>query len=145
MAFLSVQLHADGPIMNFLVGVSEPRRQALLAAGLPVPNPARIGALIDTGASCSVVDRQILRQLGLTPSGITSFRSTEHGQIVEMSNQYDVSLALATQPQPLLTTALPVLEGTFRLPTYHMLIGRDVLGLVRFTYDGPGRSISFQS
>lgn len=141
MPNVTVSLLPDGPIINLQVGVSQPRRQALEAMGQRVPAPITVGGLINLGASCTVIDRKLLRQLGINPTGQVVFRSTEHGMVPEKSPQYDVSIAIAGFPQ-LLTPELPILEGGFTLPSYQAIIGRDILKLCRVTYDGPNRTIT---
>jgi predicted aspartyl protease len=43
----------------------------LTLAGQPVPNPYAIRGLIDTGATCTSIDTQILQQLGIPSTGTT--------------------------------------------------------------------------
>jgi hypothetical protein len=143
MPNLTVSMQPDGPIINLQIGVSVPRRKALEAAGKQVPPTVTVGGLINPGASCTVIDRKLLRQLGINATGQVAFRSTAQGTVPEMSPQYDVSIAIAGFPQ-LLTEELPVLEGGFTVPSYQAIIGRDVLRLCRLTLDGPGRNITLQ-
>lgn len=58
-----------GPLLNAGVGVSEGREAALKAAGLPVPPIVVFRALVDTGASCTAIDPDILAPLGLSSTG----------------------------------------------------------------------------
>lgn len=141
MPTLTVSQLPDGPILNLQIGVSVPRRKSLEAAGKPVPAAITVGGLVNPGASCTVVDRKLLRQLGINATGQVVFRSTAQGTIPEKSPQYDVSIGVAGFPQ-LLTEQVPVLEGGFALPSYQVIIGRDVLALCRLTLDGPNRSIT---
>jgi hypothetical protein len=140
--FLSVQLQADGPILPFVITVTEERKSALAQAGQTVPAPVPVAGLISTGAAGTVIDRQLLRRLGLSPTGIVTFRSTQQGMAMEQSNTYDVALALGGPGGGLLFPALAVLEGSFVLPTYQAIIGRDVLARCRFSLDGPARVVS---
>ena len=111
----------DGaPIVSVLIGVSAPRRQALIASGLPVPEPVVMHLLIDTGASCVSLDQTAIAPLGLAPTG----RATVHTPSTDAAaphfcNQYDVSLILpAPEGPPLVLEALPILEGAFRHQGY---------------------------
>lgn len=47
-------------MVNAALGVSEARRQALTAAGQPVPPFVPIRALLDTGASVTCVDPTVI-------------------------------------------------------------------------------------
>lgn len=59
----------SGPIVDVLIGASEPRRRAILASGL-APNPdLRLSFIIDTGADTTMVNDQHMRTLGLGPRG----------------------------------------------------------------------------
>lgn len=69
MPFFTLRISARGPIVDAAVLVSLARREALQKTGKPVPNPQRVAALLDTGASCSAVDQSVLDALGLTPTG----------------------------------------------------------------------------
>ena len=86
----------DGaPLVSVLIGVSAPRRQALIASGLAVPDPVVMHLLIDTGASCVSLDQTAIAPLGLAPTG----RATVHTPSTDAAaphfcNQYDVSLIL---------------------------------------------------
>ncbi len=144
MPILSVPLTQDGPIVTVLIGVSEPRKLALEQSGQKVPKQLQIGALLNTGATGTVVDRQIIRRLGLQPRGVVNFKSTQQGMVPEMSMTYDISLSLANAPHQFITSALAVLEGSFALPTYQAILGRDVLGHLKLHYDGINRMLTVQ-
>jgi hypothetical protein len=141
MPNINVSLLPDGPIVNLQIGVSVPRRKALEAAGRTAPPSITVGGLINVGASSTVIDRKILRQLGINATGQVTFRSMAQGTVPEKSPQYDVSIAVGGFPQ-LLTEEMAVLEGGFSLPSYQAIIGRDLLRLCRVTYDGPNRTLT---
>jgi len=58
-----------GPILNIEVYIHPQLEKYLAANNLPLPTPQRGIALIDTGASGSVVDRSIVQSLGVSPVG----------------------------------------------------------------------------
>jgi hypothetical protein len=64
MPVLNSQLGPEGPVVNLLVGVSEPAVAALQAANQPVPPPVSVRALIDTGASCTCIVAGVLQPQG---------------------------------------------------------------------------------
>jgi len=63
MPILTVPIGLEGPIIKVIVGVSAPHRAALSAAGLQPPPFEVIDALIDTGASGTVIDISIITEL----------------------------------------------------------------------------------
>ena len=65
MLFLTLAIQADGPVINFTVGVSGPREQALRAAQQPVPVPIALRGLIDTGADATFLNARHLQSLHL--------------------------------------------------------------------------------
>lgn len=126
--------------MTAYVGVSHARAAALTTASLPLPTPVTIQALIDTGASGTCVDPSVLQTLGLTPSGSVTVNTPSTGNHPHTADQYDVSIfvpgSLATQP-PLIVPNLAVVCSEL-LPSqgFHALIGRDILSVCIFTYNG---------
>lgn len=143
MITLRLPLSAAGPVVPLQVHVSSGRRQALLRAGQPVPPPLQLAGLLHTGASCTVIDRQLLRRLALSPTGVMKFRASSQGMAVELSDAYDVALSLVVgaTAYPLIDP-LNVLEGGFSQPEYQALLGRDVLARLKVELDGPTRQFS---
>jgi hypothetical protein len=121
------------------VGVSQARRQALIAASQPVPNLIIVQALVDTGASCTCIDPFVLGQLNLSPTGITTVNTPSTGTLPATANQYDVAIMIQTAPNlPLLIFQnMPVLESQLLIQQgFHMLLGRDILRSCLLLYDG---------
>jgi predicted aspartyl protease len=122
-----------------LIGVSQARRNALVAVQRPVPNDVQIQGLVDTGASNTCVDPFVLNQLGLTPTGTTMVNSPTTGAQPVPADTYDVSLtiyAAGNQP-PLVHHTIPVLVAELLAAQgIHALIGRDILRGCLLTYDG---------
>jgi predicted aspartyl protease len=54
------------------IGVSEAKANLLRQQNKPIPAPVEITALIDTGASGTAVKPEVIRQLQLTPRGVTN-------------------------------------------------------------------------
>jgi hypothetical protein len=52
-------------MVDLYVGVTAQREAALKAAGIPVPSVISVRALIDTGASGTVIDSAALKPLAL--------------------------------------------------------------------------------
>jgi hypothetical protein len=129
-----------GPILNGFIGVSLARRNALIALGQPIPNAVQIRGLVDTGASGTCVDPAVLTSLGLSPTGSVMVNTPSTGSQPHTADQYDISLiipgALPTHA-PLTVQNLPVMCAQL-LPSqgFHALIGRDILSLCWFGYNG---------
>jgi hypothetical protein len=70
-----------------VLGVSKPRRDALVAAGQTVPPTQRITALLDTGASCTTVDPSVITALNLQPTGIASVITPTTGTVPRLGIQ----------------------------------------------------------
>lgn len=94
--------------------------------------------LIDTGAMVSAVDRSVFHELGI-PRVDTELIQTAHG-VAEM-DRFNAGVRLLDDPLSLLPLHR-VIGGYLRTPTDRgadmiMLIGRDLLQRMSFTYDGP--------
>jgi hypothetical protein len=138
---LTLQISPTGPVLELFVGVSLPRSDALKKAGLPVPNPVKIRALIDTGASCTSIDPSVLKVLGVVSTGVIPIHtpSTVSGK-PHLANQFDASLVL---PHPLITRtffAVPVIESALTHQGIQALLGRDILRFCLFAYDGEAQT-----
>ena len=62
--------YAGRPAIELYVGLSAAAQETLLEAG-PAPPPLRVRALLDTGASQTVIERRYLEELGATLAGST--------------------------------------------------------------------------
>ncbi len=132
--------------MVAFVGVSAARKDALAAAKQPIPNPVRVSALIDTGASGTCVDPSVLQQLALTPTGKAIVNTPSTGSTPHISDQFDVGIWIpgSTPSDPVFFLQnLPVISAELlQQQGFHALIGRDILSMCLFVYDGPTRQFS---
>jgi hypothetical protein len=142
MPILTLPLVADGAVVDLLVGVSEPRRLALVAANQPVPAPVQIRALIDTGASVTCIEDSAIQPLGLIPTGIAQMVTPSTGAAPVACNQYDVSLLLIHPALARLFPAAPIIECKPLSPNFRALLGRDLLAHCLFVYDGQANRFS---
>ena len=110
----------------------------MTAVGLAIPPAVALNLLIDTGASCVVLDQSSIASLNLVPSGVTSMHTPSTGTTPYTCNQYDVSLLIPSQKgSPFEIGALPILESTFQAQGFDGLLGRDVLQQCVLFYNSP--------
>ena len=104
----------------------------LAELNLPVPRPVAGDALIDTGASRTVVAEDALQQLGVQPVGLTQVL-TPSGQ--ELQLLYPVAIAFVGTPE---RYSFSQVVGSPHLRTQGLLalIGRDLLAGGLLVYNG---------
>ena len=143
-AVLDAQITRAGCLGSVAIHVSTGRYHALVAAGLKVP-PAFFGTgLIDPGASNTMIDQSVVRDLGLQPTGVVPTLTPSTGPTPHLCNQYDVSvwftpgptLVQAQPPPHPVHLTLPVSDADFSAAGFHVLIGRDILSRGIFIYNG---------
>jgi hypothetical protein len=132
MPVLTTALTPEGPVLTLAIGVSKPRADALLAAGLSVPPSVQIRALIDTGASSTCV-----------PSGAISITTLSTGSTPVTCNQYDVGVFVVHPVITLGLDTMPIIECQALGGGIQALLGRDFLALCLFVYDGQAQRFSF--
>lgn len=126
-----------GAVVDVQIGVSEPRRMALIQAQQPIPTPVACRLLIDTGASVTCVDSWIIQQLQLSPIGMVSIHTpstTAHN--AHACQQYDVSLIIPHRAMNGIFPAIPVIESSFTHQGIDGLLGRDILTRCLLVYNG---------
>jgi hypothetical protein len=74
------QLQILGPVVPVSIDVHPDQRALMAAMGQPPPGPVTADALIDTGATLSLIDVGIATALALKQVGQTLFR-TVHGAV----------------------------------------------------------------
>lgn len=125
------------------MGVSEPRKNALLTAGQPVPSTVIARLLVDTGASGTNIDQTIIQKLQLQPRGSVPVNTPSTGATPHVASVYDVSLAIRIGQMVRGFSATPVISSNFAAQNIDGLLGRDVLAHALFHYDGQSKSFTF--
>jgi predicted aspartyl protease len=112
---------------------------AIRALGIAVPAPLSVTALIDTGASHTVLQQRLASRLGLQPVGRSAFQTPT--QASASFPRYDVRLHFPHDIEKETTVVGMPLQGQH----IQCLIGRDVLADAVLVYLGESNlfSLSF--
>ncbi|MBL8230603.1 MAG: aspartyl protease family protein [Bryobacterales bacterium] len=138
MPHLTLPISTSGPVVDVVISVSSARREALIAANMPVPQPVPIRALVDTGASGTCIDAGVMRSLQLSPTGAIPIHTPSTGGQPHQANTFDINLTLCHPQLTMTKQNIPVTEAHLAVQGIHGLIGRDVLRSCLFVYDGQG-------
>ncbi len=106
-------------------------QNALVAAGTAVPPPVRALAMVDTGATGTVVQRGLLSPLHLNPVGVTRINTPSSVNIPCF--EYSVRLLF---PSKVLVEGITVIEAPLQGQHNHCLISRDILAHGVLVYIG---------
>lgn len=139
MPHFTLSIDAAGPVLNAGVAVSEGRRNALAAAGQNIPPIQPVRALVDTGASFTSIDPQVLAALNLTPTGTIEIVTPSTGQATHTTETYDVDFTIGAAPTdtPLVIPNLRIAAcELFLRQGIHALIGRDIMRRCILIYNG---------
>jgi hypothetical protein len=113
---------------------------ALKKAGERYATPISILGILDTGASVSALDAQIIARMSLLDRGYAEIHTPSTGLGIEYRGVYDASLVLGeNEPSPL-TSTVEVIRCEFASRGFYALIGRDILCRCILTYDGPANT-----
>lgn len=141
MPHLTWPLPPQGPLVKLFVTVSTGRAKELRKGGRPVPPGVTLPALIDTGATSTLVDEAALGPLGLEAKDVAFIHTPSSGDAAVACNPYDAYLAISD------TTGFnigdsPVLAVNFARHGIKALVGRDVLARCLLVYDGSNRTFT---
>ena len=142
MPYITIQLTTAGPLLDIQVGVSQAREDALRKASRPVPAREQIRALVDTGANCTCIDRDLVDRLGIAPTGRTSTLTASTGSNPHVVDLFDVAIGIPINGVVKFYGSVPVLALDLSSQGFHALIGQDILGHALLIYDGKGKSFT---
>lgn len=123
-------LQGDGPVVELRVAIGSAVENALRAANTPIPLPVGVPAMIDTGATKSVIRQGIAAQLGLNPVGVTYISTPSSTNV--LCPEYLVRLVFPTN----VLYEGTVIEAPLQGQHIQCLIGRDILSHAVFVYIG---------
>lgn len=107
-------------------------------AGRPIPGPVVTKGLVDTGASCTNIDPNIVAALALEPVGEVSMITPSTGATPITVNQYDIGVTIyaSLEQVPMRIPVLPVAQAPLQNQGFEVLIGRDILAQCVLVYNG---------
>lgn len=123
-------LQSVGPVVEVRIAVGSAVEAALNKTGTAIPAPVPAVAMIDTGASGTVVQQGMASELGLRPIGLTSINTPSATNV----HCYEYSLRLIFPTNVVFETT--AIEAPLQGQHIQCLIGRDVLGQGVFVYIG---------
>ena len=139
LSFTPSVLQKDGP--RIFVEISAPSDEIKdgSAVGLEYPPPFGVHAVIDTGASLTVVNPEVVERCKLRATGFAIVAS------IEKKDQYHQHAARIRFPNTKLKDfdGIPVVACKILQQPYSCLIGRDILRSWLLTYNGNG-TVSIQ-
>jgi predicted aspartyl protease len=132
-------LQQQGPWIDLQVTVGAAAEAVLRKAGDPIPAPESAVAMIDTGASHTVIQQDLATRLGLQPVGTTYIHTPSATNVP--CPRYRVRLLFPQNTLVEITALAAPLQGQH----IQCLIGRDVLARAVFIYIGDNNlfSLSF--
>jgi predicted aspartyl protease len=144
MPILTLPLDVDGAVISVGFAVSGPRQAAMTAAGLTIPPPVIVRALVDTGASCTCLDPTVIAKLGLVPSGTVLMHTPSTAGTAVSCNQFDVAVGVIMDANEVHVPSMiiPVIESTLATQGIQALLGRDLLEKGILIYDGRRKSLT---
>lgn len=128
--------------MQLTIGVSLSLAAALRRAGRSIPAPVVVDALIDTGASGTVVHAPAIASLGLQVSGFANVHTPSTAGVSVRRPKYDVGLAVMDAKANFLIGSRPVIATDLSGNGVEALIGCDVLATCLLIYDGPAQAFT---
>ncbi len=134
-----------GALVAIRVGVSEARRNALQRCGFPVPPPAQVQAVVDTGSFITLVDVAAVTPLGVLPYRQRKFFTAASGTTPQTKPVYDLSVTILDGAGGTLAywPSIDVLEAVFLAgDVVHGVVGRDLLVACELYYNGRGGTFS---
>src|SRR5665213_400072 len=138
--FQAGALRYHGPIITTALTITQAHRDALVAAGVPVPPPVHCRFLLDTGADGCVVKHDFAIQAGLKlinanaplrGVGVDTTGKAYMGRVL-----FGVAARVVVGAQHQLFVDTQVMSGNLDTTLFDGLIGRDVLQHFILTYDG---------
>jgi hypothetical protein len=137
MGSIAGRIEPNGPFINVTLMQTSQHVARVKAAKLPPAAPVTVRALVDTGASASAIDSNIVRQLGLNQTG-RSLVHTPAGYVER--DQFDASVFFGSQAGDVKSFTIGVVSTDLASEGFAAIIGWDILIRCVLTCDGPAGS-----
>lgn len=131
-------LQSSGPILEIQIGMPRDLINVLKETGQPVPNPIKAIALIDTGATSSVVNPTIIQGLKVAPIGRVRINTPSDANVE--CDMYKLALIL---PDGVAIESSDVIEAPLVGQPIQCLLGRDILRHGVLIYNGYMQQITY--
>jgi len=122
-------LQQNGPLLQVAIHPVKAIRDIFASEGTTY-QPQTVSALVDTGASHSMVDRSIPQNLGISTVGETTLWSATHSDVP--SQMFDVTFIILAD----FVKEVQCLESDFSGRPFMAIIGRDILAGCVLVYTG---------
>ena len=129
-------LTRNGPTLDIRIEPILSVQELLRSAGEEIPS-ARILAMIDTGASGTLIKNEVFQSLGVEPY-VKVRLHTASTTAPLIRGKYRVRVVLSNS----IAFEIDAVDGSLTGQNIQCLIGRDILEYVVFTYDGPNSRFS---
>ena len=139
----SVVLASNGPILDVSISIPQALADLYARQQIPLPSPITGIALVDTGATRSCVHGLIMRNLGVNPIGVVT-SGTAAGPVPH--NLFPAHFTFPAAGIDVNFSSVVGVDLTGQIINGQQLIaliGRDVLSLGIFVYNGPMGTFSF--
>ena len=123
---------ANGPIVEIQLWVSRSLQEILKKKRQPIPEPVKVTAMIDTGASGTVVNPNVIQALGIQPVGVTAIKTPSTTAPV-LCHQYELAVLF---PNNVIVDSCIAVEAPLQGQHIQCLIGRDILAHGVLIYTG---------
>ena len=123
-------LLAVGPVVEIQISAGQAFVTAHKRKAAAISTPLRVSAMVDTGASASVIQEGLAAQLGLTPVGAILIHTASSTNV--RCYEYEVQLVFPNE----VVVAATAIEAPLQGQAIQCLIGRDVLSHGVLIYNG---------
>lgn len=124
-------LQGAGPVVDVQIAVNKEVETGLREAGQTVPAPYVALAMIDTGASLTVIREGLAQDLGLQPTGVRRVHTPSDMNV--RCHEYVVRLLFPND----IMFEIDVVEAPLKGQHIDCLVGRDLLARGVLIYIGP--------
>lgn len=121
----------SGPILELFLSIPDELRDVLEKNKEPIPKPVKLMAMIDTGATGTVIAQDIIDRLSINPIS-TRLMNTPSSENVQCYTYQ----TLLTIPQNKIRINAEIIAAPLKGQHIKCLIGRDILQYCVFTYIG---------